>query len=397
MKTDDQTAIRKMKRNPGLIGCFDKLYKFKELFNCKTGFYLRTGILEKDIQTNRYIDTGVDPFMRFMPSLIDIGIMGECVHGRKGLCMHSGVQCYQDGLNIKQENMSLENFREIIEQVSGKIFQCALGGRGDPNKHENFAEILRYCREKNIVPNYTTSGFQLTEREIDLTFKFVGAAAVSFYRARYTDEALVKFIKKGVKTNLHYVLSNNSLDEAIERLDKNSFPKGINAIIFLLHKPVGSGTSQEVIEPGDERIKQFFRIITNKGRFSFKIGFDSCSVAGILNYGRNISGKSIEPCEGGRFSCYISPGMKMTPCSFDREMRYAVDLEKHSVQEAWNSKPFDKFRNFLRYSCPSCGDRNDCMGGCPLEPEVTLCNKKARTGIHVLTGSLNRINPGGRQ
>jgi hypothetical protein len=165
MKTDDQTAIIKVKRNPGLIGCFDKLYKFKELFNCKTGFYLRTGILEKDIQTNRYIDTGVDPFMRFMPSLIDIGIMGECVHGRKGLCMHSGVQCYQDGLNIKQENMSLENFREIIEQVSGKIFQCALGGRGDPNKHENFAEILRYCREKNIVPNSSSSSFIILCKE----------------------------------------------------------------------------------------------------------------------------------------------------------------------------------------------------------------------------------------
>ena len=50
----------------------------------------------------------------------------------------------------------------------------------------------------------------------------------------------------GIKTNIHYVLGNNSIDEAIERLKNNDFSKGINAIIFLLHKPVGLGQENNV-------------------------------------------------------------------------------------------------------------------------------------------------------
>ena len=51
----------------------------------------------------------------------------------------------------------------------------------------------------------------------------------------------------------------NSIDEAIERLEKNNFPAGINAVIFLLHKPAGQGTRGNVLTPEDPRVKRFFR------------------------------------------------------------------------------------------------------------------------------------------
>ncbi len=364
-----------MKTRSALITCFDNRYQFQELFNPQTGFYLRTGILEKEKQSDRYIDTGVDPFMRWMPALLDIGIMGTCTHGRRGLCRQSGVQCYQDGLNIRQENMSFSDFRRIIDQVRGKTFQCALGGRGDPNKHHDFEAILGYCRENNIVPNYTTSGLDLTEQEAALTKRCAGAVAVSFYRHPYTFRAIEMFLQHGVKTNIHYVLSSHSISEAIERLEKKLFPHAVNAIIFLLHKPVGSGTHQNVLQVDDQRLQRFFDLINTK-KFPFKIGFDSCSVAGLLNDAGTISRISLEPCEGGRFSCYISPDMNMTPCSFDQTMEYAVDLHTHTIEEAWNSEPFEVFRSVLRDACPSCPDRYDCLGGCPLVPEITLCTRK---------------------
>lgn len=76
----------------------------------------------------------------------------------------------------------------------------------------------------------------------------------------------------GVKTNIHYVLGNNSIDEAIERLRNNDFPKGVNAIIFLLHKPVGLGQENNVLNFDDEKVKEFFHII-DTCQFDFKIGF----------------------------------------------------------------------------------------------------------------------------
>jgi hypothetical protein len=63
--------IRKYTKSDGRDLYFHTgLEPFKEVFDPKTGFYARTGII-KDC-----IDTGVDPFMRQFPNLLDIGIMG---------------------------------------------------------------------------------------------------------------------------------------------------------------------------------------------------------------------------------------------------------------------------------------------------------------------------------
>lgn len=54
-------------------------------------------------------------------------------------------------------------------------------------------------------------------------------------------------IKAGVRTNIHYVLNKSTVHEAVERLKAHGFPEGINAIVFLLHKPVGLGKKENII------------------------------------------------------------------------------------------------------------------------------------------------------
>ena len=218
-----------------MIKKIDKKNKFVSMFNPKTGFYMRSGVI-KDGK-----DTGVDPFMTSFPELLDIGIMGHCVHGASGLCIKSGVQCYQNGLKTKFPNMSFENFKRIVDECKGKTFQFALGGRGDVDQHEDFEKILRYCRENGIVPNFTSSGLGFTDEIVELCKELCGAVAISWYRQEHTYRAIQMLLDAGIKTNIHYVLGNNSIDEAIQRLEENDFQKGINAIIFLLHKPVGLG------------------------------------------------------------------------------------------------------------------------------------------------------------
>ena len=120
-----------------MIRKYDKKNRYISMFNPDTGFYMRSGILDEHGK-----DTGVDPFMSSFPELIDVGVMGFCKHGRSGLCIKSGVQCYQNGLETKYPNMTLENFKRIVDECKGKCYQLALGGRGDVDQHENFAEIL---------------------------------------------------------------------------------------------------------------------------------------------------------------------------------------------------------------------------------------------------------------
>lgn len=314
-------------------------------------------------------------------------------------------------------------------ECKDKVYQFALGGRGDVDQHENFEDILKLCCENNIVPNFTSSGLGFNNDIVKLCKKYCGAVAISSYSRlkskrikfnvndtthdniknihdneymgidssipdgyiessdgltiyyedkEYTNNAIQLLLNNNVKTNIHFVLGNNTIDEAILRLKYNLFPKGINAVIFLLHKPVGLGQKENMLSIDDDRLKEFFKLI-DTNEFNFKIGFDSCSVPGIINMTTGINHDSIDTCEGGRWSCYITSDMKMLPCSFDnQELKWAYDISNDTIENAWNSKQFEDFRNHFRNSCSKCSNKNMCMGGCPIRRQIVLCNRKEK-------------------
>ena len=374
----------------------DPEYHFREFFDKETGLWI-TGDCED----------GTTPFRRSFPSLLDIGIMGHCPNGKAGICAKAGIQCYQNAPNSTRDNMKLEDFKTIIDQCKGKTFQVALGGAGDPNLHENFKEIVEYCRDNGIIPNYTTSGFNLTNEQVEIS-KQCGAVAVSQYSRLeigqmpsyqvledgsriptemmqvfsetnpQTNIAIQKFLDAGITTNIHYVLGKNTIKEAIIRLKNNLFPDGINAIVFLLHKPVGLGQESNMLHYDNPEVKEFFELIDNE-KFPFKIGFDACSVPGIINFTKNIDSRSTETCEGSRTSAYIDAQMNMMPCSFgNQDKSYYVSLYDHTIKEAWESKVFNNFRNHLFKACPNCENRVNCYGGCPIISNIVLCNRQER-------------------
>lgn len=340
---------------------------FISFFNETTGHYVRSGIIKNGVESAE------DPFMASFPELLDVGIMGHCRHGQSRLCLQAGVECYQDGLHANAPNMALEDFEEIVRQCRGKTYQIALGGCGDPDQHEHFADILETCHQAGIVPNFTTSGLGLNSELAQLCKKHCGAVAVSWYRSTYTLRAIDLLFQADVKTNIHYVVSNSTIEEAVTRLKERSFPVGVNAIVFLLHKPVGLGSQAQVLKCDDLRVKEFLELACG-GNHGYKIGFDSCSIPGLISQSIDVNQDSVDTCEGARWSAYITSDMLMLPCSFDNQSkRWAVDLRSHTIQEAWDSSVFEDFRRYFRQSCPDCEHRSACMGGCPICREVVLC------------------------
>lgn len=143
----------------------------------------------------------------------------------------------------------------------------------------------------------------MTKETAKICKEYTGEVAVSWYREAHTEQA-VKLLQAEVKTNIHYVFGNNTIDEAVDRLINQDFSGKINAVIFLLHKPVGMGEQANVLKIGNPRVRRFFEII-DASKFDFKIGFDSCSCAGIINFAPNINRNSIDYCEGARASVVI--------------------------------------------------------------------------------------------
>jgi len=85
------------------------------VFDTVTCTYVRTDVLDESSR-----DIGVYPFMASFPHLIDVGVMGHCIHGKTGLCAKAGIGCNQ----------------------------LALGGRGDSDQHEHFEDLLRISRKQ---------------------------------------------------------------------------------------------------------------------------------------------------------------------------------------------------------------------------------------------------------
>jgi MoaA/NifB/PqqE/SkfB family radical SAM enzyme len=319
---------------------------YKTIFDLESGIEIITGINGKP-----------DPFCLELPSLLDIGIMGSC--DRK--CPF----CYQGHEN--KPNMKLDDFKLIIDQVKNNVNQVALGGRGDPNKHESFKEILKYCRKNYIVPNYTTSGLNLTDEEVEIS-KLCGAVAVSDYSQDHTYEALRKFISAGIKTNIHKIFSKSTYNECLQIVSgynpwrKIVFQKGvnyeidlekINAIIFLLFKPQGAGKNIDLV-PSSIQIQRFAELIY-KSQAQCKVGMDSCLVNHTVKYVELTPAQkmTVDTCEGARMSGYISSDLKFMPCSFSNQ-NMAVQITGKNLKEVWkNGHPFKSFRKTLKET-PAC-------------------------------------------
>ena len=62
----------------------------------------------------------------------------------------------------------------------------------------------------------------MTKKTAELCRRTCGAVAVSWYRSGYTRNALKLLMEAGVKTNIHYVLSRDSVEEALDRLQNES-------------------------------------------------------------------------------------------------------------------------------------------------------------------------------
>ena len=310
-------------------------------FNMETGEEILTGI-----------DGFPDPFVLDMPNMLDIGIMGHC----KNNCL----MCYQG--DKSQPNMKLEHYKKIMEEAGPYVNQVALGGRGDPNHHEHFLEILKLSRKHKIVPNYTTSGIDLNEDHI-IASKLCGAVAVSDYQKPHTYNTLNSFMEAGIKTNIHTIFSSHNADRCIDMIEGKDVWESqvdlekLNAVIFLLFKPQGKGKNLLDWIPTEDQVKRF-AVAIKESKASFKIGMDSCMVNKVKQIGTKFSPldeASLDTCEGGRMSSYITPDMLFMPCSFAEHSEHGQDIIEKSIQEVWwNSPSFINVREILRNEPASC-------------------------------------------
>ncbi|MCQ4695578.1 radical SAM protein, partial [Extibacter muris] len=83
-------------------------------------------------------------------------------------------------------------------------------------------------------------------------------------------------------------------------MENEIWPVGIEAIIFILYKPVGLGRREKIVKK-DERLARFLDAAIKKEHF-YRVGFDTCFTSALIKYGESLEMSSVDACEAGRFS-----------------------------------------------------------------------------------------------
>jgi len=313
------------------------------LFDQKTGLEITSGI------------NGIpDPFELEGPSLADIGIKGNCSN-------NDCVFCYQG--KEQRPDMLLDDYKRIVDELKPYTNQIALGGKGNPNAHNQFREIIEYTVQNGIVPNYTTSGHDLTDEQVEIS-KQCGAVAVSIANLQpYTFKSIKMFQNAGIKTNLHWVLSRKSMGDIISVLNGNDIWEGkidlqkLNAIVLLSFKKQGRGKELDDWSLNNDDVKRLLPYLRNQ-RNKFKIGADSCLFCKIGKVDTFTKDEKLytDTCEASRYSVYIGCDMVMMPCSYGDRDIYGESLYYHTIKDVWDNSPiFKHFRTNLKkdpFTCP---------------------------------------------
>jgi radical SAM protein with 4Fe4S-binding SPASM domain len=329
---------------------------YSTVFNKSTGFFARIE------------DVGhPEPFWAMNgPELLDISITNYCERG----CEF----CYRNS-TPRGKHILFEDYKEIIRQAKkAGVLQVALGG-GNPNQHPQFIQILKETFIQGIVPSYTSNGTGLNHDILKATKEFCGALAISAYSPyeSYLELIVNDISKYDIKTNIHFLLNTDTIERAILWLKQPpAFLRKINAIIYLNYKPINS--SRELLLKNSSLLQDFFEQV-EKNKTHLKIGFDSCSISGIVKY-LNVSKIFYESCEAARFSAFISEDLKMYPCSFMINTDCFGDLKDYSIIDIWkNSQSFISHRNkILNHNCKHCSLSTECNGGCCFMECINLCS-----------------------
>jgi radical SAM protein with 4Fe4S-binding SPASM domain len=158
-----------------------------------------------------------------------------------------------------------------------------------------------------------------------------------------------------------------------------AFLEKVNAIVFLNYKPVGRFVDEKLLLNKSSRVEEFFKLATSVRR-RFRIGFDTCTITGLARFG-NAPEVSLEGCDAGRFSLFVSEKMEVYPCSFMVEAGYdGIPLNGSSLAEIWrNHDGFRRIRSKqAEKGCVDCTTPRQCLSGCPVFPKMNLCPRNCR-------------------
>ncbi len=188
---------------------------------------------------------GLPATIRDLPSPVPAP---ESVHLQlNNVCNLRCPSCYVGLHEEDAGGLSLERIQVLIDEWAEMgVFQLALGG-GEPLMSPKFAPVVRYARERGIVPNVTTNGWLISEALLDEVVGYLGELRISLNDAVVVNSALLEekaalLRSRGVRFGFNLIVTRPNLNRLPELL-RWACDQGAATINLIRPKPA----------PGNER------------------------------------------------------------------------------------------------------------------------------------------------
>lgn len=285
--------------------------------------------------------------------------------------------CYNTIASDENCDIDFEKAKRIIDNLSKmKVFSVSFGG-GEPTLHPQLFEIAQYARSKNILPNITTNGVNMTA-DMAKRMKVFGNVHLSLHAMRDKEhlENAARLLKKaGVKQiGLNLLLSAETINN-IESIFKWAKSLGFHKVLCLRYKFTEKNKTITELSIDDSYQKVFEDIMHFGGKYRIKVMADCSALQEFAGYNQ-ISEKLLyyfdtNGCQGGNAYIAITAQGMVKPCSFWEEAFFDAET---MTQEDWlYNEKIVAFRN-ARHSehCNNCEHFKLCNGGCRLK-NISCC------------------------
>ena len=289
-----------------------------------------------------------------VPETIDVQVTNWCDQG----CPY----CYMSS-TTKGKHAPKKLLTEIIQGLDLPPYQIAFGG-GEPTSHPDFAWFLKYARENEVVPNYTTAGALIRDEVIDATNEFAGGVAITYHRSGGIDR-FVDIYKKWrsllsprVQINIH-VLFDDDVVKSLHELMASGLPN-LRVVLLAYYASVGragfQGTPSKRVynDEAPVAIREALGVFEN-------LAFSE----GLLPYflSRDILPTEFATSQEGYYSCYVSKDGDVSYSSFDPSTGKgprALNIYDRPLQELWSAGDLGYINGVLMGACYSCPRIKDC-------------------------------------
>ncbi len=292
-------------------------------------------------------------------------------------CSH----CYQDAGSCRDNELSTEEGKRLIDGIARAGFKIMIFSGGEPLMRDDIFELVQYAAGKGLRPVFGTNG-TLIDADTAARLKQAGAASMgisldSLDVARHDTfrgmegawQQAVNGMQNcraiGLNFQIHMTVMDWNKGEVGDVIDFAG-KVGADAVYLFFLIPVGRGvyiedTAVEVLE-----YEELLRTIMEKQR-QVDIPIKPTCAPQFTRVARQL-GVKLDPrfsrgCLAGLTYCIISPVGQVRPCAYMTEV--AGDVHDTPFEEIWQgSEVFARLRTQAYGGvCGKCGYKGIC-GGC---------------------------------